>query len=209
MEPRGRSFPKGPLYLLASPLAARIASARRTHQRLERTLASVIGAEDAPIKPWEDVYTGLSLAESVRASGGEKTVGLRNSAAASAPKVAMAVDDLVMVHMGCAVFTEMWGLFTTSATALWHMRTKVASRIGTVHRWAAAHHCALPSLTLRCQHRPWQSCSGARWLRCHPVYNYSACSFKLVNLLRGHRLPARRTVCWTPPFARGETPSWR
>ena len=70
--------------------------------------------------PWEDVYTGLALSEAAHGA------------------------DLAYVHVGCEVYSDEWGFFAAPSTLIWHMRSKIASRIRELQAWSEARHCAPP-----------------------------------------------------------------
>ena len=108
--------------------------------------------------PWEDVFTGMALAQS--ATGGA----------------------LASVHMPMALYAEGWQFATTPSVLLWHMKSKIPDRIVEVERWSSQQQPCVPSaVTLTCGNT-FTSCNGQKWLRCLSPHNNTACSTKRVRL---------------------------
>lgn len=173
--PAPAGFPKGPMYFVSASIVAELNAHRRVAAEMAATVLSVNDSRKEGVKPWEDVFTGLAVAQAATQGG------------------------LAMVHMGCAPYVEAWGHFMAPSALLWHMKSKVPERISECERWSSAHHCDLPLLRLQCRQREWTSCSGAPWRHCYAVYNTTGCSSKLRSLLKSRpRLPGRRSLsCWS------------
>ena len=166
-------FPRGPLLLLAAPLANAVVASGWVHRELERTIESIPSDEDAVVarctpfnescgalpvasRPWEDVFLGVALAK-------------------VAPKFREKKLGVAAVHVGCPLFHSYYGFFLAPGTVVWHDyysgARKSPERIASAHRWAEQRHCqprTHPSV-ISCEDsvaRPWSSCSGVRWRRC-------------------------------------------
>ncbi|KAL3927254.1 MAG: hypothetical protein SGPRY_002912 [Prymnesium sp.] len=102
-------FPKGPLFFASTSLVAQLLADPELTRETERVLQSVNNSRKEGIKPWEDVYIGMALARTSR------------------------FQDVALVHIGCAVYTDVWGFFMTPSTVVWHMGSK-PSEMDVLHR---------------------------------------------------------------------------
>ena len=117
--------------------------------------------------PWEDVFTGMALAQS--ASGGA----------------------LASVHMHMALYAEGWQFASTPSVLLWHMKAKNPDRIVEVERWSSQQQPCVPSaVSLTCGNT-FTSCNGDKWLRCMSLHNKTACATKRVHLSTEDKSPTR------------------
>lgn len=172
--PSRRSFAKGPLYFLAAPLAARVTADAWVQAEL-RALSHEGGAHSTlqveKTWAWEDVFLGLALSH----------VNNRS------------VLNLFAVDAGLAnSFSSLYqpGLKLAPTTALWHamtlgsQRKKSVSRIGHVHAWQRANHCALAVHSLICFN--FTGCAGGQWRSCYTIFRPAArgtkCSTRLIDV---------------------------
>ena len=160
-------FAKGPLYFLDARLAAQLAADRRLAHHARTALRSANDSNREPTWPWEDIYTGLALANLATGAG------------------------LAAVHIGSSAFLESFsnpnrgdGLVMRRSALLWHDRAKKAPHIVKADAWAAARPCAAAdgagekrgAVSLSCRDT-YRSCSGARWLQCAAAWrNETACA---------------------------------
>ena len=160
-------FAKGPLYFLDASLAAQLAADRRLAHHARAALRSANDSRREPTWPWEDIYTGLALANLATGAG------------------------LAAVHIGSSAFLESFsnpnrgdGLVMRRSALLWHDRAKKAPHIVKAEAWAAARPCATAdgtgarggAVSLSCRDT-YRSCSGARWLQCAAAWrNETACA---------------------------------
>ena len=110
--------------------------------------------------PWEDVFTGMALAQSATELGGA----------------------LASVHTHMALYAEGWQFATTPSVLLWHMKSKIPDRIVEVERWSSQQQPCVPNaVALNCGNT-FTACNGQKWLRCMSTHNKMACSTKRVRL---------------------------
>ena len=179
------SFPKGPLYFVSAQLVSQLnrsAWHRASADATLRSAAATSRTKQGGMLPWEDVFTGYSLARVAQGSPRQR---------------------LAAVHIGPELYADGWGFRMRASTLIWHMRTPRPARIGAAHRWASRHHCNPVSVrapAMNCDHsyevngksyhagHRYHSCSGAEWRWCKTdprVYNASGCdSTRWVDLKR-------------------------
>jgi len=146
------------MYFVSHRLVAQLNVDGALQQQASATVRSANDSRNEKFLPWEDVFTGMALAQS--ASGGA----------------------LASVHMPMALYAEGWQFATTPSVLLWHMKSKIPDRIVEVERWSSQQQPCVPSaVTLTCGNT-FTSCNGQKWLRCLSPHNNTACSTKRVRL---------------------------
>jgi hypothetical protein len=129
----------------------------------------------APVRVWEDVYTGYILSRLVGADDGPRLTTRERSASGTS-------KGLAVVEYGFGNgrahphYSDGYGQQLAPSTLVWHMRTKkrTAYRVAFAHHWLVeeGRHCTPPPAHrwVRCgrntQRASTTSCAGARWLRC-------------------------------------------
>ena len=152
------NFAKGPMYFVSHRLVAQLNVDGALQRQVSATVRSANDSRNEKFLPWEDVFTGMALAQS--ATGGA----------------------LASVHMPMALYAEGWQFATTPSVLLWHMKSKIPDRIVEVERWSSQQQPCVPSaVTLTCGNT-FTSCNGQKWLRCLSPHNNTACSTKRVRL---------------------------
>ena len=148
----------GPMYFVSHRLVAQLNVDGALQRQVSATVRSANDSRNEKFLPWEDVFTGMALAQS--ATGGA----------------------LASVHMPMALYAEGWQFATTPSVLLWHMKSKIPDRIVEVERWSSQQQPCVPSaVTLTCGNT-FTSCNGQKWLRCLSPHNNTACSTKRVRL---------------------------
>ena len=107
------------------------------------------------------------------------------------------------------MYSDEWGFFAAPSTLIWHMRSKIASRVRELQAWSEARHCAPPG-RLECGD-DWSGCNGQRWRRCEWRYDAppppaaangtaGGCSVGFANLLphKKLRIPSSTYTCTRP-----------
>ena len=139
-------FTRGPAYFVGAGIVRQLLDDVILQAHMRATLdAADVATNLSTTLPWEDVYTGLALSEAAHGA------------------------DLAYVHVGCEVYCDEWGFFAAPSTLIWHMRSKIASRIRELQAWSEARHCAPPG-RLECGD-DWSGCNGQRWRRCEWRYD--------------------------------------
>ena len=146
------------MYFVSHRLVAQLNVDGALQRQVSATVRSANDSRNEKFLPWEDVFTGMALAQS--ATGGA----------------------LASVHMPMALYAEGWQFATTPSVLLWHMKSKIPDRIVEVERWSSQQQPCVPSaVTLTCGNT-FTSCNGQKWLRCLSPHNNTACSTKRVRL---------------------------
>jgi len=149
-------FAKGPMFYLSSSLAAGLVQSSAVQRNWDATMATTNQGSIKGIRPWEDVWTGLALALSA------------------------AGDHLAAVHISLSAFSE-GGVPVVPSTVLWHAGPFKANLPGRIRERENVTHCTrpeVPDMELHCANN-YVSCTGATWLRCVYVNNFTACPKKL------------------------------
>ena len=155
-------FAKGPMYFVSTPLVTQMVANSNIRAYATTVIASANSTHRERMLPWEDVFTGLALSQSVRG-------------------VAPA-----FVHMGSRIISEAYGVYSKfgfgANTLLFHSNTAKArtkERYAEMHKWALQNHCpsvTAGNLTLRCDWvSRFNSCTGTPWKRCLYVHDYATC----------------------------------
>ena len=157
---RSPSFrcPAGPMYFVSRALVAQLNADAALQRHASDTVRSANDSRAERFLPWEDVFTGMALAQS--ASGGA----------------------LASVHLHMARYAEGWQFASTPSVLLWHMKIKSPHRIVDVERWSSQQQpCAPSAVALTCGNT-FTSCNGGTWLRCMSMHNKTTCATKRVRL---------------------------
>ena len=181
-------FTRGPAYFVGAGIVRQLLDDVILQAHMRATLdAADVATNLSTTLPWEDVYTGLALSEAAHGA------------------------DLAYVHVGCEVYSDEWGFFAAPSTLIWHMRSKIASRIRELQAWSESRHCAPPG-RLECGD-DWSGCNGQRWRRCEWRYDAppppaaangtaaaGGCSVGFANLLphKKLRIPSSTYTCTRP-----------
>ena len=156
------------MYFVSRRLVAQLNADAAVQRHASDTVRSANDSRKERFLPWEDVFTGMALAQS--ASGGA----------------------LASVHMHMALYSEGWQFATTPSVLLWHMKIKIPHQIVEVERWSSQQQPCVPSAVALTCGNTFTSCNGNKWLRCMSVHNETACSTKRVRL-KGYGLKSNRT----------------
>lgn len=172
-------FAKGPLYFMSSELSRQMTADGALATNVAQTIASALNTTyREPAWPWEDIYTGLALAQVVRGGGGGGGGGKGGSVKGGGRKGG---QHIVAVHIGNDAFMESFSMGRGAELALkppmlvWHERAKQSHQMRDAHLWASQHGCTVRRLALSCRPSGWTSCSGAKWRLCsasHAVSEY-------------------------------------
>ena len=155
------------MYFVSQRLVAQLNVDGALQRHASDTVRSANDSRKERFLPWEDVFTGMALAQS--ASGGA----------------------LASVHMHMALYAEGWQFASTPSVLLWHMKAKNPDRIVEVERWSSQQQPCVPSaVSLTCGNT-FTSCNGDKWLRCMSLHNKTACATKRVHLSTEDKSPTR------------------
>ena len=157
---RPERCPAGPMYFVSRRLLAQLNVDGALQQHAIATVRSANDSRKEKFLPWEDVFTGMALAQSATELGGA----------------------LASVHTHMALYAEGWQFATTPSVLLWHMKSKIPDRIVEVERWSSQQQPCVPNaVALNCGNT-FTACNGQKWLRCMSTHNKMACSTKRVRL---------------------------
>ena len=178
-------FTRGPAYIVGAGIVRQLLDDVILQAHMRATLdAADVATNLSTTLPWEDVYTGLALSEAAHGA------------------------DLA-TSTSAARCTATSGFFAAPSTLIWHMRSKIASRIRELRR-GRRWHCAPPG-RLECGD-DWSGCNGQRWRRCEWRYDApppaaangtaaaGGCSVGFANLLphKKLRIPSSTYTCTRP-----------
>jgi len=146
------------MYFVSRALVAQLNADAALQRHASDTVRSANDSRAERFLPWEDVFTGMALAQS--ASGGA----------------------LASVHLHMARYAEGWQFASTPSVLLWHMKIKTPHRIVDVERWSSQQQPCMPSAVALTCGNTFTSCNGGTWLRCMSMHNKTTCATKRVRL---------------------------